>query len=92
LLHELIPSAQILVLLVNPTNPNADTILRDLEAAAHNAGVEARILSASKDGEFEEVFAKIAEMPASALVIGADVSRPSRFTCRPRWVLLDPVP
>jgi putative tryptophan/tyrosine transport system substrate-binding protein len=73
LLHELVPSSQVMVLLVNPTSPNADTVSRDLESAAHSVGVNSRILLASKDGDFEHIFSDIAAIPGSALVIGADV-------------------
>jgi putative ABC transport system substrate-binding protein len=72
-LHELAPSARIIVLLVNPTNPNADTISRDLETAARSVGLEPQTLPASNDRDLEAVFANLVDMRARALVIGADV-------------------
>ena len=38
LLHELVPTATIIALLVNPTYPDAETISRDLQAAAARSG------------------------------------------------------
>jgi putative ABC transport system substrate-binding protein len=36
LLHELVPATSVIALLVNPTNPNAETLSRDMQAAARN--------------------------------------------------------
>jgi putative tryptophan/tyrosine transport system substrate-binding protein len=73
LLHELVPSARVIFLLLNPTNPNAETISNDLQEAARSLGLETQSLHASTDRDLDAVFAKLAEMRASALVIGADV-------------------
>lgn len=73
LLHELAPSASVIVLLVNPTNPSIAQIQsRDVPAAAHKLGVDARVLQASEERDFGAVFAKIKELRAGGLVIGAD--------------------
>jgi ABC-type uncharacterized transport system substrate-binding protein len=73
LLHELVPSARRIVLLINPANPNVDTISRDLEMAAHSIGLEPQTLPARNDRDLDTAFANIADMRAGALVIGADV-------------------
>ena len=73
LLHELVPSVGVIFLLVNPTNPNADTISRDLQAAARSVGLESRTLYAGPGHDLDAVFANLVEMRAGALVIGADV-------------------
>jgi putative ABC transport system substrate-binding protein len=73
LLHELIPTATILALLVNPTSPalaEADT--KEQQAAAHALGIELRILHASAERDFDNVFAAVVEMKAGGLVIGTD--------------------
>jgi putative ABC transport system substrate-binding protein len=73
LLQELVPSVQTISLLVNPTNPSADTILKDLQAAAHTLGLTSHVLHASSERDIEAAFAKLKDMQAGALVIGADV-------------------
>jgi putative tryptophan/tyrosine transport system substrate-binding protein len=72
LLHELVPTASIIVLLVNPTNPNAEPQSRDLQAAARTLGLQLHVLHASIERDFDTAFATLAQLRAGALVIGAD--------------------
>jgi putative tryptophan/tyrosine transport system substrate-binding protein len=72
LLHELIPTATIMALLVNPTTPAAETVMRDAQAAARVLGLQLHVLHASSDRDFDTVFATVAQLRAGALVIGAD--------------------
>jgi putative ABC transport system substrate-binding protein len=72
LLHELVPTASIMALLVNPTNPNAVTQTKDLQAAARTLGLKLHVLHASSEPDFEAVFTALAGLRAGALVIGAD--------------------
>src|SRR6266478_495826 len=69
---ELVPTATIIAALVNPTNPNTETILRDLEAAARILGVQLHLLHASTERDLDTVFATLAQLRAGALVIGTD--------------------
>jgi ABC-type uncharacterized transport system substrate-binding protein len=79
LLHELVPTATIVALLVNPTNPTlAETITRDLEVAARTLGVQLHVLHASSEREIDTAFATLVELRAGALVIGADAFFNSR--------------
>jgi putative ABC transport system substrate-binding protein len=73
LLHELIPTADIIALLVNPTNPPlAETLSRDLQAAARALGLQLHVLHASTEGDFDAAFATLARLGAGALVIADD--------------------
>jgi putative tryptophan/tyrosine transport system substrate-binding protein len=72
LLHEMVPTATIVVLLVNPTNPNAATQTRELHAAARTLGLKLHVLHASNERDFEAVFAGVAGLQAGALIVGAD--------------------
>src|SRR6266540_5514161 len=72
LLNELVPAATVMALLVNPSNPNAANQSRDLQAAARTLGLQLQILHASSDRDFDAVFAKLHELRAGGLVIGAD--------------------
>jgi len=69
LLHELIPTASHVGLLVNPTNPqNAAVTTRDLQAAARKLGGELHVMQASTEGEFEDVFAALARLQAPLVI------------------------
>jgi putative tryptophan/tyrosine transport system substrate-binding protein len=72
LLHELAPSASRIALLVNPTNPNAETLSKDLQAAARTLGLEIHVFPASSERDFDTVFATLAELRIAGLVIGTD--------------------
>jgi putative ABC transport system substrate-binding protein len=79
LLHELVPTATIVALLLNPTSPTlAETMTRDLQAAARTLGLQLHVLHASSEREFDTVFATLVQLQAGALVIGADALFNSR--------------
>ena len=71
LLHELLPAATIIAVLVDPTSPTlAEAFLRDLQAAARALGVRLHVLHATSERDFDAVFATVAQVRASALIIG----------------------
>jgi putative ABC transport system substrate-binding protein len=73
LLHELVPKARVMALLVNPAIPTlADSSTRALQAAARTLGLNLHVLNASTEGEFNGVFAKLIQLRAGGLVIGSD--------------------
>ena len=74
LLHELIPAARVIALLVNRTNPAvAEPQEREVLAAARALGLEVRVLqAANSERDFDGVFAKLIELHAAGLVISAD--------------------
>jgi putative ABC transport system substrate-binding protein len=72
ILHELIPMATSIALLVNPANPNAETASKDMQAAARILGVQLHIVHASADGDLDTVFANLVRLPAGGLVIAPD--------------------
>ena len=79
LLHELIPTATVVALLLNPTNPTlAQTLSRDLQAAARTLGLQLHVLHASNEREIDTAFATLVQLRAGALVIGADALFNSR--------------
>jgi putative tryptophan/tyrosine transport system substrate-binding protein len=73
LLHEVVPAATVMAALVNPTNPNADTLSRSLQAGARALGLELHVLHASSDGDIDAAFARLLQLRAGGLVVGADV-------------------
>jgi putative ABC transport system substrate-binding protein len=73
LLHELVPNATVVGLLVNPTNPAlVGTETNGAMSAAKSFGITLHVLNASSEGDFEGTFAKLTELGAGGLVIGAD--------------------
>jgi len=72
LLHELIPAATAMALLVNPTTPAAQAIASDVQAAARAHGLKLHVLHAAADGDFDTVLAAVTKLRAGALIIGAD--------------------
>src|SRR5229473_3022593 len=71
LLHDLIPTAKIIGLLVNPIDPRAETQTRDMQEAAHALGLQIHVLNASTEGEMNTAFAILAQLRAGALLVGA---------------------
>jgi ABC-type uncharacterized transport system substrate-binding protein len=73
LLHELVPSATVIALLVNPANPAlAGSLSTELHAAARVLGLRLDVHKASSEGEIETAFETLVNSRTSALVIGAD--------------------
>jgi len=71
LLHELVPTARVFALLVNPTDAAiAETNTRDTQAAASKLGLELHVLNASTERDFDSVFAELIRLRAGGLVIG----------------------
>jgi putative ABC transport system substrate-binding protein len=73
LLHELLPAAKVMALLVNPTDPAlAEPQAREALAVANSFGFELHVLNASTEYDFDPVFAELTRLRASGLVIGGD--------------------
>jgi putative ABC transport system substrate-binding protein len=73
LLHELIPTATIIAVLVNPNDPaRAETTSNELQTAAETLGLQLHFLHASNDRDFDKVFARLVELRAGGLVIGGE--------------------
>src|SRR5215471_12289424 len=73
LLHELVPTATSIALLVNPNNPVVATALsRDIQAAAGRLGLQIHVLHAGDERDFDTVFATLAKLRAGGLVIATD--------------------
>jgi putative ABC transport system substrate-binding protein len=78
LLHELMPAASTFALLVNPTNPNAESVSRDLQTAARTLGLQLHVQNASTEREIEAAFAALVQQQVAALVVGPDAFFDSR--------------
>jgi putative tryptophan/tyrosine transport system substrate-binding protein len=73
LLHELVPTATVMALLVNPADPAlAEFATKELQAAASTLGLKLHVMQASTERDFEGIFAKLIELRAGGLVISPD--------------------
>jgi putative ABC transport system substrate-binding protein len=79
LLHELVPTATVIGLLVNPANPNNEIRSKDMQAGARTLGVEVDVLRASTERDIDEVFARLVQARVGALVINPDPFFTSRM-------------
>ena len=79
LLHELIPTAAKVALLVNPNNPGlAQAIIAGMQTAARRLALKIIVLSAGTEYEIEKALANPVDQRAVALVIGGDAYLLSR--------------
>lgn len=70
LLHEVIPPAKVIGLLVNPTDGAlAESYTKEVQVAARSLGLELYVLNASTERDFDGVFAKLVQSRAAGLVI-----------------------
>jgi putative ABC transport system substrate-binding protein len=72
ILRELVPTVAVVALLINPANPNAESISREFEATAKSGGLRVHILGASSEQGIVDAFDKVAELRIGGLVIGSD--------------------
>jgi putative ABC transport system substrate-binding protein len=72
LLHEMLPTATRIAFLVNPGNPNAETNIADVQAAARLIGVQILQIDVSREEDFSAAFEKMGQQHADGLLVGTD--------------------
>jgi len=92
LLHEMIPMAAAMAVLVNPTNPNAKRILGGLHGAARTLGLELHVLNASNDRDIDAAFARLAQLSVGGLVITSDAFLITREEALTKRALRESIP
>jgi putative ABC transport system substrate-binding protein len=78
LLHELLPAAKTIAMLINPTNANAERDAATVQGAARAIGVQILVTRAVVESDFETMFATLARERAGALLVNSDVFFTSR--------------
>jgi ABC-type uncharacterized transport system substrate-binding protein len=74
LLHEMVPTATVITLLINPANSvQAETATRGAQLAAQRLGLELHVLRASDEREFDTAFVSSVQLRAGALAIAPDL-------------------
>jgi putative ABC transport system substrate-binding protein len=71
-LHQLVPTATVIAMLVNPDNPNAELDRKTVEEAARTIGLQIVVLRASNATEIERAFASLSQYKAGALFVAGD--------------------
>jgi len=72
LMHDLVPNAAIIALLVNPNNPEGEIQSREAQVATRKLGLELQIVHASTERDIDAAFATLLQLRAGGLVIGTD--------------------
>ena len=70
--HELIPPAAVIAVLVNPNNPQAEIQANDLQAAGSMLRRRLMILKAGSEGDIDAAFATLAQQGVKAVVVVGD--------------------
>jgi ABC-type uncharacterized transport system substrate-binding protein len=74
LLHELVPTATVMALVVNPASPaRAESNTREAQVAARRLGLKLHVLHAGSEQDFDAALANAIQLRAGALVIGTDI-------------------
>jgi putative ABC transport system substrate-binding protein len=71
-LHELIPQARVMGLLINPNSSGAERQEKAVWSYARTIGLDMHVSKASGEGDFDKIFSELVELRAAGLVISAD--------------------
>ena len=72
ILRELAPSAKVLAMLVNPSNPNTESDTVQVQVAARSLGLQVLTVTASNERDFDAAFASLVERRVAALIVNSD--------------------
>jgi len=72
LLHEMVPTAALIAVLINLKNPNTETISKEIPEAARSVGQRIHILTATTERELDTAFKTMTDLRAGALLVAAD--------------------
>jgi ABC-type uncharacterized transport system substrate-binding protein len=72
LLRQLVPTGAIFAVILNPQFPDFEAQAKEIQEAGRTLGVDIQILRASRERDLDLAFAKVAELRADGLLVGAD--------------------
>jgi putative ABC transport system substrate-binding protein len=72
LVSELVPQARVIALLVNPSEPVAEALIREVQEAARTKNVQLSVLRAGSESEIDAAFGSLLRLNAGALVVVGD--------------------
>jgi putative ABC transport system substrate-binding protein len=73
LLHELLHTATVVAMLVNPTNPLTEPETRGVLDAGRSLGLQLHVLNASTESEIDTAFRTLVDLRAGALIVSVDL-------------------
>jgi putative ABC transport system substrate-binding protein len=73
LAHDLVPTATVMAVLINPTDPLADFEVKDAQAAALTLGLKLQILRAGTEAEIDDAFTAVLKLRAGVFVVATSV-------------------
>ncbi len=71
-LHQLVPNATLIAMLMNPGTPKPEVRERNVQDAARSLGLQLRILKARTEAEIDVAFETLTQLRAGALVVDSD--------------------
>jgi putative ABC transport system substrate-binding protein len=92
MMRQLVPSAKVIALLINPNSPNAGRLAKDMQEAARSLNQTLAVVHAGSERDFDRAFASLGELRAGALVITTDAFFISRVEQLARLTLRHAVP
>jgi putative ABC transport system substrate-binding protein len=92
LLRELVPKANLIAMLVNPANSNAEFNTKELQSAALGVGQRIEVLHAGSEHEFDTALATLAHLSPSALFVSPDTFLQDRRDQLVAWAARHRVP
>jgi putative ABC transport system substrate-binding protein len=72
ILHQVLPTADVVAALINPNNAGIQAELKDLQDGAQALAMSAKIFNATSAGDIDAAFATIVQAGIRGLVVGAD--------------------
>jgi putative tryptophan/tyrosine transport system substrate-binding protein len=72
LLHELVPDAAVITMLVNPNSPTVEADAKQVQESAHSLGLRFEVVNASTEEELATVFARVGRQRPGALFVNGD--------------------
>jgi putative ABC transport system substrate-binding protein len=78
LLHEMVPKATVIALLVNPDNRGAEASAIDSQEATRSLGLQLHVLRVRSEQDFDAAFATLVQLRVGALVVMSDIFLSSR--------------
>jgi putative ABC transport system substrate-binding protein len=72
LLHQMVPTAALIAVLMNPKNPNAEALSKEIPEAARAVGQQIHTLTASTERDLDAAFKTASQLGAGALLVAAD--------------------
>jgi len=72
ILRELVPKADSIAFLLNPSNPTSETQIQNIQEATRALGLRLHIYRATSEHELDDAFAEISQVKAGPVVVGAD--------------------